>query len=153
VFGPGGELLPLGVVSARTDIENYVNHVRFANLAMIRVIDALLAERNRPRPIIIVQGDEGPFPTRYATDLLTFDWRQATPDEIREKFGILNAMYLPGPDKRDLPHAISPVNAYRVVFNQYFGTALDLLPDRSFVSVGDRRPYQFIDVTNILGGH
>jgi hypothetical protein len=152
VFGPGGEYLPADVVRKRPADENYVNHVRFANVAMIRTIDALMANTGRPRPIIIVQADEGPLPPRYGADTLTFDWRQATPDELREKFGILNAIYLPGGTSQRLYPAISPVNTYRVVFNDYFGAKLDLLPDRSFVSVGDRQPYQFIDITDVVAG-
>ena len=62
-------------------------------------------------------------------------------------------MYLPDARPRGLHPGISPVNTYRVVFDAYFGTDLGLLPDRSYVSVGDRRPYDFIDVTDALTGN
>jgi hypothetical protein len=150
VFGPRGEFLPPDVVKTRTVAENYVNHIRFANVALLQLVDRLMMDSARPKPIIIVQADEGPLPPRYDADTLTFDWRQATPEELHEKFGILNAMYLPGVTGRGLHPGISPVNTYRVVFNEYFGTNLDILPDRSFVSVGDRKPYQFIDATEVL---
>jgi hypothetical protein len=152
VFGPRGEFLPPDVVKMRTTPENYVNHIRFANVVLLQVVDRLLTHSSRQQPIIIVQADEGPLPARYDADTLGFDWRQATPDELREKFGILNGMYLPGVTGRGLHPGISPVNTYRVVFNEYFGANLELLPDRSFVSVGDRKPYQFIDVTDVVKG-
>lgn len=150
VFGSGGEFLPEAVVRTRRTVENYVNQVRFANTAILRLVDALLADTTRPAPILILQADEGPYPPRYEANSENVDWRQATDEEVREKFGILNAMYLPGVRPRGLHTAITPVNTYRVIFNEYFGTRLDLLPDRSFLSVSERKPYQFIDVTDVI---
>jgi len=150
VFGPDGEFLPPDVVKARTTSENYVNHIRFANLVLLHVVDRLLNDSSKPKPIIIVQADEGPLPARYDADMLGFDWRHATPEELREKFGILNAMFLPGATGRRLHPGISPVNTYRVVFSEYFGARLEMLPDRAYVSVSDRRPYHFIDVTAVV---
>jgi hypothetical protein len=150
VFGPEGELLSADVTAARTLTENYVNQVRFANRAILRLVDAMRADTGRPHPIIIVQSDEGPYPRRYDAGTMRFDWRSATRDELREKFGILNAMFLPGVAPVAFHDAITPVNTYRLLFNRYFGTDLEMLPDRSLVSVGDRHPYQFIDVTDVL---
>jgi hypothetical protein len=59
-------------------------------------------------------------------------------------------MFLPGVAPVAFHDAITPVNTYRLLFNRYFGTDLEMLPDRSLVSVGDRHPYQFIDVTDVL---
>ena len=149
VFGPEGELLPLQVTQARSRTENYVNHVRFVNRAVLRLVDALLTERDRPAPVIVLQADEGPFPLRYEADVVRFDWRQATREELREKFGILNAMYLPGATG-DLSPSITPVNTFRTIFSKYLGADLERLPDRSYVSVGNLKPYQFIDVTAVV---
>jgi hypothetical protein len=51
----------------------------------------------------------------------------------KDRFGILNAYYLPGINKDILYPTISPVNSFRIVFNQYFGAKLPLLPDRSYL--------------------
>ena len=150
VFGPNGEFLPEDVVKMRTASENYVNHIRFANVVMLHVVDHLLQDSSKPKPIVIVQADEGPLPARYDADMLGFDWRQATPEELRQKFGILNAMFLPEATGRGVYPGISPVNTYRMLFNEYFGTRLEMLPDRSYVSVGERHPYRFIDVTPVV---
>ncbi|HXH81695.1 MAG TPA: hypothetical protein VNN07_02065, partial [Candidatus Tectomicrobia bacterium] len=150
VFGPEGEYLPANVVERRSRTENYVNHLRFANRAILRLVDSLLADRRRPQPIIIVQADEGPFPLRYERDELNFDWRQATPEEVREKFGILNALYLPGVATERLSSSITPVNTFRLVFGSYFGADLPLLEDRIYVSAGNFAPYDFVDVTDIV---
>jgi hypothetical protein len=50
---------------------------------------------------------------------------------------ILNAYYLPDADTSFLYDKISPVNSFRVLFNAYFNTGYEILPDRSyFTSVG-----------------
>ena len=67
-------------------------------------------------PIIIIQGDHGLFSSNL-------DWR----------FGILNAYYLPGHNDLLYPK-ITPVNTFRLIFNSYFGTDYQLLPDISYYS-------------------
>jgi hypothetical protein len=64
--------------------------------------------------------------------------------------GILNAIYLPDGDARVLYPSISPVNTFRVVFNQYFGTDLELLPDRSYAFASQRYQYDLFDITDSL---
>ena len=41
---------------------------------------------------------------------------------------------------------ISPVNSFRVVLNQYFGTDLEYLPDLSYVEDLENGPYGRVDV-------
>ena len=96
--------------------------------------------------MIIVQGDEGPYPRGTAAE--DFDWRTATAEQLREKNGILNAYYLPGADTRVLYPTISPVNSFRVVLNTYFDTNLPLLPDRTMRHVSDLQPFAFDDITS-----
>jgi hypothetical protein len=47
---------------------------------------------------------------------------------------ILNTYFLPGFDSSDLNPKISPVNTFRLVFNQYFGGDYDMLEDKAFYS-------------------
>jgi hypothetical protein len=153
VFGPQGEFLAASTVRDRTTVENYVNHVRFANVLIRRMVDALLAEGgDKPPPIIVLQADEGPIPLRDGAVLDQRDWRQARPEDVRQKFGILNAVYLPGVAAEGLHAAMTPVNTFRIIFNAYFGARLPLRPDRSFGSVNDDKPYHFFEVTQILNG-
>ncbi|HWL65696.1 MAG TPA: hypothetical protein VNP73_06955, partial [Actinomycetota bacterium] len=77
----------------------------------------------------------------------TFDWFGATDGELRHKFLILNAYYLPGGHQQDLYPTISPVNSFRVVFNEYLGTDLPLLEDRSYAHRSTADLYNFIEVT------
>ena len=71
---------------------------------------ALLAE-GRPPPVILIQADEGPIPAPAPS----VPWQDATDEELRIKFGILNAFYFPDGDYRRLRQDITPVNSYRVL--------------------------------------
>jgi hypothetical protein len=122
VFGPNGE---------HTDPANfwneqkaypadkfklgYTNQLTFLNGKMLEVVDTIISESKTP-PIIILQGDHGP-------------WIQPRP----QHFFILNAYYLPG-HKTQLYPTISPVNSFRVVFNDYFGGKYEMLDDITYFS-------------------
>ncbi len=130
--------------------EGYAQQLAYLQTRIEGLVDALLARPEAERPIIILQGDEGPYPPLFARDTIGFDWATATSDELEIKFGILNAMYLPGGGVPDLSPSISPVNTFRLIFSAYFGADLALLPDRSFTSAGKFRPYDLTDITDRL---
>lgn len=77
-----------------------------------------------------------------------FDWENPAYAGYRERLSILNAYYLPGRENAYYK-AITPVNTFRVIFNQYFGTKLSILPDRSFFSIYSDW-FNFTDATEIL---
>lgn len=126
----------------------YVGQVRYANHLIEDTVTSLLSH-DGPKPIIILQADEGPFPERYR--LSNRSWETATKAELQMKMGILNAYYFPDGDYRDLYRSITSVNTFRVVFNKYFGTRLDLLPDRIYAFPDVFRIYDFYDITDIAG--
>ncbi|MDP8959428.1 MAG: LTA synthase family protein [Actinomycetota bacterium] len=128
---------------------SFAEQLEYLNGQIKELVELLLAGPEAKDPIVILQADEGPFPDRYASDVEHFDWRAATDRELLVKTSILNAYYLPGPDKGLWP-TISPVNSFRVVFNRYFGTDLAVLPDRTFVFIDEQHLYDFVDVTERL---
>ena len=67
------------------------------------LVDRLLALPEAERPIIVLQADEGPYPTDYARNTVGYDWATATTEDLEVKFGIFNAMYLPGSEAPDVP--------------------------------------------------
>ena len=147
VFYRDGSYVTKAQERKRSYGENYTNQVLAANAMIERMVEAIL--RNSPSPpVIIVQGDEGPYPP--GTGREEFDWRTATNTQLLEKTGILNAYYLPGVDTRVLYPTISPVNSFRVVFNEYFGARLPLLPDRTWRQISDLQPFAFDEITNQL---
>ena len=124
----------------------YLNQLVYANKLIKSLVEELMA-KTKGQAIIILQGDEGPFPPRYKKYEYSFEWQKATPDEIKEKFGILNAYFLPGVSREALHFPITPVNSFRLIFNLYFKTNLAFLPDRIYGIKDRRHPYQYYDLT------
>jgi len=46
--------------------------------------------------------------------------------------------------------SISPVNSFRLVFNEYLGTTLPLLPDRTVRHASDDYPFPYSDISRIV---
>lgn len=149
VFEANGELKSSKKARQEPFKKKYLDQLKFANMKLTELIDKLLANSKVP-PIIIIQSDEGTLPERFKRDERNFDWRTATGAELREKFGILNAYYLPGFDYNLLYPGITPVNTFRLIFNHYFNAEYDLLEDKNYIFVKILYPYQFIDITEKL---
>jgi hypothetical protein len=122
VFGPHGEYLdPFEFVfdesgyTEDTYSTGYVDQVAFISDEISRSVQKLMDESPEP-PIIIIQGDHGP-------------WKQ----EGENRVSILNAYYLPGHNESLYP-AITPVNTFRIVLNEYFNADYPLLDDVSYAS-------------------
>lgn len=135
VFGPNGEhTRPADFWNEKKQYpadlfaQGYQNQLTFLNKKVLEAVDTLLSESDTP-PIIILQGDHGP-------------WLQT-----KEKhMWILNAYYLPGHEDQLYPD-ISPVNTFRLVFDSYFGGNYDMLPDVSYYSPVPKL-YDFSTVRN-----
>ena len=155
VFGPNcEEERPSG-----DTVDKYLSHVSCANKLMISVVNKILRGSIKP-PVIVIQADEGPYNIKYPT-LPGKNYREADPRSLMERARILNSYYLPGvTTDRILYPAITPVNSFRLILNTYFGTGLDLLPDRSYI-FQEKSPFHdwkkpiidFIDVTDLIINH
>lgn len=117
----------------------YVNQVTYLNYRLRGVIDTILANSHENPPIIVLQADHGP-----GSEL---DWGRLDATNVKERFSILNAYYLPGIARPVIRPTITPVNTYRLLFNLYFGTDYDELPDKQYYSQ-IHRPFELIEVTN-----
>ena len=142
VFHADGTVAPEGAGTS------YDEQMRYTNSHLRDLVSCLLDRPAADQPIIILQGDEGPYPPRYNRNQPDFDWNTATPTELMAKFSILDAMYLPGlpPDAMPSP-GMTSVNTFRYLFNRYFGTDLSLLPDRVYTSP-KFEPYDLVDATD-----
>ncbi len=150
VFGPNGEMLTEEQVKKRNAKENYVNQLIFANKKIMVLISQLLSKSD-PRPIIILQSDEGPYAgLSQFTDMRPseIDWTQLSQRDLNVHMRILNAYYLPGIEKNVLYPSITPVNSFRLIFNLYFGTDYPLLKDNSYIFEDLNHPYKFTNVTD-----
>ncbi|MCS6803560.1 MAG: LTA synthase family protein [Blastocatellia bacterium] len=149
VFDQDGRFVTPEDARSKSRRELYVNQLVFTNRKAIEAIDHILTRSARP-PIIVVQADEGPFPLNRPQEEYqspTFDWRTLTRAEWNQKMRILNAYHLPGVDSSALYPSITPVNSFRLIFNIYFQTKFELLPDESYAFVDARHIYKFFNVT------
>ena len=149
VFNENGNFLTREEASRRSNRENFVSQIVFIN-GKVKALISKLQLDSAPQPIIVVQSDEGPYPQDRKLTFNDFDWESASNAHIREKMGILNAYYLLDVNENALYSSITPVNSFRIIFNLYFGTELELLPDESYVFSNTRHIYKFINVTDKL---
>ncbi|QRN84457.1 hypothetical protein JR338_12795 (plasmid) [Chloroflexota bacterium] len=117
VFGADGTLLQdpgyftgdmAGAVNDEYSQDGYTNQVEFISQAIAQISQEIIDNSDNP-PIIIIQGDHG--------------WKGANRHQI------LNLYYFPGEDYTNLNPAITPVNSFRVVLDQFFGFDLPLATD------------------------
>lgn len=148
VFFADGRYKTAAEAEAMSRNENYIDQLKYANRKIKELVHRL--HERKPQPIIIIQSDEGPFPARYVADRLFFDWSEATAEELRQKFGILNVIYFPDRAYGRLYEAVTPVNTFRIVFNKYFGQNFPLLPDTSYSHFSYQDLYSFFDVTETV---
>jgi hypothetical protein len=143
VFQSNGDFLSAQEADRRSEESKYLDQLAAVNRLVEPCIDHLIAASDVP-PMIILQGDHGPSPD--LEDEL--GWMVAPSDfDLSVKSGILNAYYLPSVDQGALYPSITPVNSFRLVFNLYFGTDLELLADKSYYRSLDN---EWIDVTERL---
>jgi hypothetical protein len=121
-------------------INGYRDQVEYVDKVMEQVITDILSGSS-PAPIIVLQSDHGP--AAY------LDWTSEANTNLDERLSILNAYYFPGGHSAELYASITPVNSFRVLFNEYFGMDYPLLADKSYYSTWNQ-PFNYLEVTNKL---
>ena len=150
VFHADGSFVTLEEAQNTTHEAQYVDQLKYTNTQMLAWVDQLLNVPADRRPLIVLLADEGPWPLGYRQDERGYDWTTASPAALKQKFGILNAVYLPGMTaaQAGLYPTITPVNEFRVLLHSYFGLDLPVLPDRNYIWPDQSQIYDFIDVTD-----
>ncbi|MEX0787506.1 MAG: hypothetical protein WD040_01780, partial [Anaerolineales bacterium] len=128
---PGQFLNEGGTYTRSSYAEGYQGQLTFINREIQRAAALLIDESSSP-PVIVIQGDHGPW---------------LLPPDLH--FKILNAYYLPGHMDALYP-SISPVNTFRVIIDSYLGGNLGLLEDTTYNSPVPNI-YQFTPVPNSCG--
>ena len=146
VFDADGSWVPQPVERSRSEQENYRRHLAFTERALLEVFDLWLDRPPGEQPILVLQPDEGPHPAGLWTAPETFRWVDSPAEEQRQKLAILTAIHAPGSDLA-IPSTLTPVNTFRLLFDEYHGTKLGLLDDRSFVYTSEIELYEFAEVT------
>lgn len=107
-YWEGEDALP---VDAAYEKGGYAGQVEFIDNQMIPILDRIISVSSNP-PIIVIMGDHG--------------------FKLEDRNKIFNAYYFPDGDYSRLAPDITPVNSFRVIFDQFFGTQLGLITDQSF---------------------
>jgi len=100
----------------------YRDNAEFIDQAILPALHEIIAGSEKP-PIIILMGDHGPPATKFTTP------------EARMK--ILNAYFVNSNAKSKLYDSITPVNSFRIILDEYFGSDYPPLEDISYYA------YQF----------
>lgn len=145
VFDSEGNEISWDKEKNRSKKVNYIEQLRFLNKKIINAVDTILSG-SATEPIIIIQSDEGPSPSGYNAQA---SFNKLLDSGIKQKFGILNAYFLPGIDYGSLYPSISPVNSFRLLFSNYFDADFTLLPDEHYFTNYNNRD-TFIKVTDKL---
>jgi hypothetical protein len=93
--------------------KGYISQVEFVNNQMLPILSDIIQNSMNP-PIIILEGDHG-----YKAD----------------EFSNLEAYFVPSLAKDKLYPTITPVNSFRLIFNNIFGMDYPLLPDISYYAM------------------
>jgi hypothetical protein len=103
--------------------QGYINNIQYINQEILNVVEIILSE-SATDPIIIIQSDHG--------------------SDFFDRSMNFSAFYFPGGGEEVLYPSITQVNTFRLVFNQYFGTQLAILPDVSLT--GKYPPFDFAPI-------
>lgn len=140
IFRPNGEPVNYSKFKNGNDFPNkegYINQLRFINKNVEELVEKLTADKDN-LPIIIIQADHG-------TASMPTDWKNNNPALIYERMRPFVATFLPG-ENDFIPDSITPVNIFRLIFNNYFNTKYELLENKVYFSTYEK-PYKFLDVT------
>lgn len=101
--------------------EKYIDQLIYLNKRLKEIVTDLLEDNSNC--IIVLQADHG-----TATTYKDAGIKLPTDTMVRERFGILNAIY----SKDNSLEVVPPINTFREIFNTYYGTNLEILPDLKY---------------------
>jgi hypothetical protein len=117
--------------SKQDEDPEFRHQIKYLNERVIKLVKGIL-ERSSSPPIIIIQSDHGGGNTHT------------------EHMAILMAIKFPQNKTDQLYETITPVNVFRIVFNQYFGANYGMLDDMSYYSYYHTW-FEFIEIPNDWG--
>ena len=76
------------------------------------------------------------------------NWMNPTKEMIKERADNITFIFLPNNTTNIFSESITPVNTFRILFNNYFETNFEILDDKSYTSKD--KSYDLKDVTSIV---
>lgn len=125
--------------------EDYVNGYSKQVTYILNRIEEIATKitETDPTAIIIIQGDHGP-----GSELI---WESLERSNMKERAAAFIALRVSPELQEQISVSITPVNSFRLIFNHYFGTTFERLPDKTYFSKW-KSPYDFVDVTQMNKG-
>lgn len=136
----------------KENIDLYLDQISYLNSQLLQIVDNI-TKNSKTAPIIVIQADHGSEFLLYQKSAIAADgvpiWPQdASGEMLRERFGIFNAVYLPN-NENIFEQIKTPVNTFRFIFNKYFSTSYEMLPEKQyFCNYKDH--FNLVEVTNGL---
>ncbi|HTS46173.1 MAG TPA: sulfatase-like hydrolase/transferase [Puia sp.] len=128
MFDSSGNFLIKKVRENSTSFSTYVPSVKYAD-SLIREIVEHVTRYNKHNTIIIIEGDHG-----FRSFFVDENWFVRTPDSLKNYFlPNFYAIYFPDKNYSRLYDHISPVNTFRIVFDQFFMQNFPILKDSGTV--------------------
>jgi hypothetical protein len=119
--------------------EEYEQQVRYVNNELTKVVDSI--QRNSTSPaVILLQADHGPG--------MWMDMNASKKTCLKERFSAFSAYCLPGVDPHTIPVDTTPVNLFRIIFNQYYAGNFSMLPRAHYFNKDEGDIYHSEDVTS-----
>jgi len=110
--------------------EDYLNQLKAVNLLTKKMVSKILECSDR-KPIIIIQADHGPASLFCEEEN---SWEKLKDRALKERFSILNALLLPS-NNYMLSLCHSPVNTFRIIFNDLTDNNFKLLNNEYYFSI------------------
>ena len=135
IFDSKGNTINFRALSYEQLPHAYLEQLQYTDVKIQEIVEKLLD--SEPKPIIIIQSDHG---VRFQLD-------EKDEQPLKHSFLNFEAFYFPGVelDKDEYP-VITPVNSFRILFNNYFGTDYELLENRAFMEEDGK----FSDITDFV---
>jgi hypothetical protein len=147
VFDDNGEFLEssdeINAQRPESLLIKYPKQITFFNREVLKLVTRIRADSSVP-PIIVIQSDHG---SRYFAQEGITKVEDVPDIDVRERLRNLSALYLPDGGDALLYDDMTNVNTFRFIFNFYFGTELEILPDRTYLAPPGKH-YDFVDVTS-----
>lgn len=135
VFEPDGEPIigtepfHLGLIRSDESVAaDYTGQIEYLNSLVLEAVDEILRNSTHT-PYILIQADHG-----MKSHL---DWMDTSMESQFQRFSILSAYYFPNEAYDALYPSITPVNSFRVVFNQLLGSSYPMLEESQYYTRPD----------------
>ncbi len=129
MFDKAGKFLTYDEYLKSNAFNTYTPQITYGNSLMKEIV-SYIKQHNKRNTIIIIEGDHG-F-RGFIEDGI--DWFNRTPDSLKRYFlPNFNAVYFPDGNYSKIYDHISPINTFRVLFDQFFHQNFPMLKDTGTV--------------------